>query len=179
MRPAVGFCSVHIILMVVDLPAPFGPRKPKISPSCTVKLMLLTAVKSPKRLVRLSTAISGWRSAVGAGWLGVCMPSLANIVDSFHDHAMQGRKRQLHRRHFCLAELFHISEQPSAHSVVQPLILRAALVGQMKQPLPPIIRIADALDPATLDQRLDKFASRLQTDSPQSGDSAQGERLFR
>ena len=32
------------ILMVVDLPAPFGPRNPMISPFGTVKLMSLTAV---------------------------------------------------------------------------------------------------------------------------------------
>ena len=44
--------------MVVDLPAPFAPRKPKISPSLTVSDTRSTAVKAPKRLVssRISTA---------------------------------------------------------------------------------------------------------------------------
>jgi hypothetical protein len=36
--------------MSVDLPAPFGPRSPKISPSWTAKLMPLTAVNSPNFL---------------------------------------------------------------------------------------------------------------------------------
>ena len=46
--------------MVVVLPAPLGPRKPKISPRPMVKLIPLTAVNSPNFLVRLeaSTAYS-------------------------------------------------------------------------------------------------------------------------
>jgi hypothetical protein len=39
--------------MVVDLPAPFGPRKPTISPSSTLNEILLTALCCPKILVRL------------------------------------------------------------------------------------------------------------------------------
>ena len=35
--PAVGSASVQSILMVVDLPAPLGPRKPKISPGADVE----------------------------------------------------------------------------------------------------------------------------------------------
>ena len=33
-----------IIFIVVDFPAPFGPRNPRISPSPTVKLILSTAL---------------------------------------------------------------------------------------------------------------------------------------
>jgi hypothetical protein len=36
-----------MILMVVVFPAPFGPRKPRICPCSAVKVMLLTATKSP------------------------------------------------------------------------------------------------------------------------------------
>ena len=36
---------------VVDLPAPLGPSRPKISPARTVKLMWSAAVNVPKRLV--------------------------------------------------------------------------------------------------------------------------------
>ena len=43
--PEVGFSSPHSMRMVVDLPAPFAPRKPKISPRSTSKLMRSTAVK--------------------------------------------------------------------------------------------------------------------------------------
>src|SRR5215470_13506312 len=46
------------ILMTVVLPLPFGPRKPKISPLCTVKLMSLTAVKLPKRRMRCCAAMA-------------------------------------------------------------------------------------------------------------------------
>ena len=42
--------------MVVDFPAPFGPRNPKTSPLVTVRLRLSTATKSPKRLTRFSTS---------------------------------------------------------------------------------------------------------------------------
>ncbi len=36
-----------IIRMVVDLPAPFGPRNPVTEPGAMVKLMPSTAVLSP------------------------------------------------------------------------------------------------------------------------------------
>ena len=39
--------SVQSIEMVVDFPAPLGPRKPNVSPWTTSKLMPLTASKSP------------------------------------------------------------------------------------------------------------------------------------
>ena len=51
--------------MVVDLPQPFEPRKPKISPLRMRKLTWSTATKSPKRMVRsrASMAISAWSSS--------------------------------------------------------------------------------------------------------------------
>ena len=48
--PLVGGRSVTIMRISVDFPAPFGPSRPKISPSLTSKLMPLTAVKSPNFL---------------------------------------------------------------------------------------------------------------------------------
>ncbi len=45
------------ILTVVVLPAPFGPRKPKTSPSLTFKVRLSTAVRTPNFFVRLSVSI--------------------------------------------------------------------------------------------------------------------------
>jgi hypothetical protein len=41
--PAVGDRSVATVLIVVVLPAPFGPRKPKNSPSGTVRSIPWTA----------------------------------------------------------------------------------------------------------------------------------------
>ena len=48
--PDVGVRNPTIIFMVVDFPAPFGPRKPRTSPRWTLKDTPSTAVKSPKRL---------------------------------------------------------------------------------------------------------------------------------
>src|SRR5579872_4631377 len=52
--------------MVVDLPAPLGPRKPSTWPRGTSKLRSSIAVRSPYRLVRPSTAITSWES-IGRG----------------------------------------------------------------------------------------------------------------
>src|SRR5580693_2896831 len=57
--PEVGSARVHRILMVVDFPAPFGPRKPKVSPAATSKSMPLTASISPYFLVSLLTEMAG------------------------------------------------------------------------------------------------------------------------
>src|SRR5262245_4675003 len=56
--PAVGGRRVVSIRISVDLPAPFGPSKPKISPSSTVKLSPLTAWKSPNDLTMFRTSIA-------------------------------------------------------------------------------------------------------------------------
>src|SRR5260221_8647130 len=53
--PEVAFASVQRILMVVVLPAPLGPRKPKVSPLVTSKSMPRTAWTSPYCLVRPET----------------------------------------------------------------------------------------------------------------------------
>ncbi|SLI22074.1 Uncharacterised protein [Mycobacteroides abscessus subsp. abscessus] len=45
--PAVGVSSPRIIRIVVDLPAPFGPRKPVTCPGFTVKVRSSTAAVRP------------------------------------------------------------------------------------------------------------------------------------
>src|SRR6185436_5382661 len=55
--PDVGLSSPAIMRMVVVLPAPFGPRKPWISPGATSSDTPSTAVKLPYRLTTLSTLI--------------------------------------------------------------------------------------------------------------------------
>ena len=55
MRPAVGASSPASMRIVVDLPEPFGPRKPKMPPRGMSKLTLSTAVKSPNRRVTSRT----------------------------------------------------------------------------------------------------------------------------
>src|SRR5512147_1819703 len=57
--PLVGRSRPLSMRMVVDLPAPLGPRKPKISPFCTAKLILSTALKVPKWRERFLTTMAG------------------------------------------------------------------------------------------------------------------------
>jgi hypothetical protein len=57
--PELGRSSVHKIEIIVDLPAPFGPRKPNASLGATVKLTPRMASTSSKRLTRPSTATTG------------------------------------------------------------------------------------------------------------------------
>jgi hypothetical protein len=57
--PDVAFARVHKILIVVVLPAPFGPRNPKVSPRATSKSIPRTAGTSPYCLVRPETEITG------------------------------------------------------------------------------------------------------------------------
>src|SRR5262245_19957133 len=56
--PEVGASSPHSIRIVVDLPAPCLPRKPKISPRRTSKLTSSTATNWPKRRVRPRTSMA-------------------------------------------------------------------------------------------------------------------------
>src|SRR3954471_23627789 len=65
--PEVGCCRVQSILIVVLLPAPFGPRKPKISPGCTEKLRWSTAVKPSNCLTRSRTSIAALGDAASIG----------------------------------------------------------------------------------------------------------------
>src|SRR3954469_22799133 len=57
--PEVGRKRVARNRIVVLLPAPLGPMKPKTSPLPIVKLRSSTATKSPYRFVNLTTSIIG------------------------------------------------------------------------------------------------------------------------
>src|SRR5215475_7853838 len=64
--PLVGVSSVVSILIVVVLPAPFGPRKAKISPASTSREMSFTADTSPYFFTRFAMRIiSGLRMLPG------------------------------------------------------------------------------------------------------------------
>src|SRR5260370_8649740 len=70
MLPVVGSSSPAISRMVVDLPAPFGPRKPVTTPGCTTKSRPSTASLSPYRLLRfLISIICAPSSGYGACYL--------------------------------------------------------------------------------------------------------------
>lgn len=73
--------------MVVDLPAPFGPRKPTICPFFTWKLMPSTALSLPKRLWSLSTSMVCCGESNGLGWLVVFRSGTLN------DGLLSGRNR--------------------------------------------------------------------------------------
>src|SRR5229473_2110856 len=58
MRPEVGSSSPVSILIVVDFPAPLGPRKPKNCPAVTRRSTLSTAMSAPKRRVSFSVTMA-------------------------------------------------------------------------------------------------------------------------
>src|ERR1043165_2459114 len=60
MLPAVGGMKPVTMRMVVDLPAPFGPRKPSTSPRSTAKVRSFTATFAPNAFVRFSTLITAF-----------------------------------------------------------------------------------------------------------------------
>src|SRR6185312_3195196 len=73
--PDVGLSSPHNMRIVVDLPAPLLPRKPKISPRRTSKVTLSTATNWPKRRVSPRTSIAaGSAEALGLSANGSLQP---------------------------------------------------------------------------------------------------------
>src|SRR6185295_13177048 len=73
MLPLVGLSRPAIMRMVVVLPAPFGHRKPWISPGATERLTPSTAVKAPYFLTSVSTAITRSRGLRPAMRLAVAL----------------------------------------------------------------------------------------------------------
>src|ERR1700722_18730829 len=64
--PASGTTAPDIALNSEVLPAPFGPIRPRISPSCTSKLISTLAATPPNDLLTRSTSSSG--GIVRSGW---------------------------------------------------------------------------------------------------------------
>src|SRR4051812_37369998 len=60
MLPEVGGMNPVTMRIVVDLPAPFGPRKPRTSPRSTPKERSFTATFAPNAFVRFSTLITAF-----------------------------------------------------------------------------------------------------------------------
>src|SRR5262245_41837624 len=80
--PAEGRSRPTIILMVVDLPAPFGPRKPKNSPRRTTRLRPLTATFGPNALVRPQVAIAASDGGTDTPeGVGVGMPAEEGVAN--------------------------------------------------------------------------------------------------
>src|SRR6266699_5595583 len=83
-RPEVGVARPSSSRMVVDFPAPFGPRNPVIRPGASSKVRSLTAVTVPYRLVSASTAMV---------LMAVPPEAVVNEVDAF-DVRGHGRARR-------------------------------------------------------------------------------------
>src|SRR5688500_3761287 len=83
--------------MAVVFPAPFGPRKPRISPASTTNERSTTATKSPNRRVRPSAAMpaSSLRSAARA--TGAAASATAELEEDVFEGGPQGLDR-LHSR---------------------------------------------------------------------------------
>src|ERR1051325_809081 len=114
-EPLVGRSRVVSILMVVVLPAPFGPRNAKISPARTSNDASLTAVTAPNDLTMCWTRMMGrWLTTLehhGLNRVGpradlhrrradddVVVPALCRGVHDDHDHLPvvvdEGRREQ-------------------------------------------------------------------------------------
>src|ERR1700757_2317652 len=85
-RPSLGLSTVVSILIVVVLPAPLGPRKPKMTPSGTANEMRSTAVKPSKRLTRSRASMI----AANIGSLSAAAP-----VFEFHRHKAGDRNGEI------------------------------------------------------------------------------------
>src|SRR2546430_10743243 len=82
-RPEVGSARPSSSRMVVDFPAPFGPRNPVMRPGASSKDRSLTAVTVPYRLASASTAMV----------LMAVPPEEVVMVDAF-DVTERGRARR-------------------------------------------------------------------------------------
>ena len=90
--PAVAGDTQPIIRIVLLLPAPFGPRKPKASPRSTSRSMASTAVKLPKRFVSPRAWIRG-KSAMKPPTLQARSPGSAGVppLGSLHRASLATR----------------------------------------------------------------------------------------
>ena len=58
--PSLGDRKPTIIFIVVDFPAPFGPKKPKTSPIFAEKVTLSTTVRGPNCFVKPFIEMAGF-----------------------------------------------------------------------------------------------------------------------
>src|SRR5580692_4284748 len=107
MLPDVGASNPVNILMVVDLPAPLGPRNPKNCPASTRRFTLSTAVKSPKRRVNAAVSIAGVVMLFPAfnhdtrcrcGFTKIARPECKPLLSGFVQVYNEGSARPLHLR---------------------------------------------------------------------------------
>src|SRR5438874_13580880 len=86
--PALGARKPVIIFIVVDLPAPLGPRKPNTWPAGTLNDTSSTATSGPNFLTRLRISSipslrrrrPGCLTRGGAGYAGGSIPSISAVI---------------------------------------------------------------------------------------------------
>src|SRR4051812_39166861 len=105
-RPLVGLASVHSMLIVVVLPAPLGPRKPKTSPGATSKLTPRTAATSSKFLRKCSTSITGGRNLQQVEFF-----IHGNILPMAASTGLRARKKQQRREDIARAAMKLFTER--------------------------------------------------------------------
>src|SRR5687767_10052891 len=95
--PDVGASRPFSILIVVVLPAPFGPRKPNTSPVRTLKLTPSTAVKSPNCLVRSRTTTASSLPA-GDRAVGALESAMVRLRrrDALDEHVLERGRLDAH-----------------------------------------------------------------------------------
>ena len=87
-RLRVGGSKPVSIFIVVVLPQPLEPTKPKISPRSMVKLTRSTAVKSPNRQVRSRATITGSASAKRRGGISSLLVAGAKLFRQQRDKCL-------------------------------------------------------------------------------------------
>src|SRR3954451_20623568 len=85
--PPVGCSRVQRILMVVDLPAPFGPRKANSSPVRTARSMPRTASTSSNRLTRPLASTASGRSRTASP---VVVPNAVRVTPPECSNTVRG-----------------------------------------------------------------------------------------
>src|SRR4051794_29312743 len=91
-RPASGRYTPLIRLNTVDLPAPLGPMRPRISPSSTLNVRLETASRPPKRLLSAVTSSTALIEALGS------FEHLATTREALVQPSQQAARREQHDR---------------------------------------------------------------------------------
>src|ERR1700730_12171515 len=100
-----------MLRIVVVLPAPLGPRKPKISPRCTSRSRFFTAGRlpyvlesacvaitvafTPDKAPRLGGFVTSWSQA------GECQPVNPRVVDAFWSRRKMERQRPVAHTRAC------------------------------------------------------------------------------
>lgn len=167
-RPPVGSRMPHSMRMVVDLPAPFGPSTPKLSPRRTSNVTSRTATSSPKRLDRAGDRRRG-RVGAHLRLRADADPAHVGLRDEYLDVRMRdvGDRRDRHPRR---GELTRLDVRVEHDARLRRLRReqRETRVGQPERGrggLGPRLRAFDLLTRAVLEHR-EPLLERLSLERP-------------